>query len=57
MAEGQLCQMSAKTLHPICGGAGMDECFDMATRKLVIDRVSTRAVYYSRVVDWTEGAS
>lgn len=55
VAEGQFCQMSTKTLYPVCNGdAGVtDNCFNDQTQKLVTGGVSARDEEYTKVIDWT----
>lgn len=56
LAEGQFCQMSTKTLHPICSDIITDNCFNTDAQKLILGGVSTRDVDYSKVIDWTGGS-
>ena len=51
VVEGQFCQMSSKTLYPVCDAAVTDNCFNGDTQKLVIGGISTRDEQYSRVID------
>lgn len=57
VAEGQFCQMSTKTLYPVCSGVVNDNCFNAETQKLVIGGVSNRDVAYTKVIDWSSGSS
>lgn len=53
VAEGKFCQMSSKTLYPVCDDVVTDNCFNGNTQKLVIGGVSARDMQYSDVLDWT----
>lgn len=56
VAEGNFCQMSTKTLHPVCTDKTADNCFNMKTQKLVVGGVSIRDTEYHKVIDWTDGS-
>lgn len=56
VAEGRFCQMSTKTVHPVCSDTVTDDCFNVDTQKLILGGVSTRDDNYSKVIDWTGGS-
>ncbi|OCL05722.1 hypothetical protein AOQ84DRAFT_399413 [Glonium stellatum] len=56
LAEGQFCQMSTKTVYPVCSDTITDGCFNVAASALVVGGVTTRDAY-SNVIDWSDGSS
>ncbi len=54
IATRHFCNMSTKTLHPICSATVTDDCFNMDTHKLIVGGISTRDQAYSKVIDWSD---